>query len=109
MEEEGDTSQIIDVVGGTTQDSSVSQEVIVVDVSGGGGGDSQTLSDVLGDGGGDSPELDDSVMVIPGSPPKSHQHDISVINISSDESKVGFLFKGFSTEQVFCLHLLPKV
>ena len=90
MEEEGDTSQIIDVVGGTTQDSSVSQEVIVVDVSGGGGGDSQTLSDVLGGGGGDSPELDDSVMVIPGSPPKSsNQHDISVINIS-DESKVGF-------------------
>ena len=73
-------------------------------ISGGGGGASQTLSDVSG-----GQELDDSVMVIPGSPPKSsNQHDISVINIS-DESKVGFLFKGFSTEQVFCLHLLPKV
>ena len=82
--EEGDTSQIIDVVGGTTQDG-VSQEMMVVDVSGGGGGASQTLSDVSG-----GQELDDSVMVIPGSPPKSsNQHDISVINIS-DESKVGF-------------------
>jgi hypothetical protein len=63
-------SQIIDVVGGISQASGGSQDVVDISATAG------------------SQDLDDSVLVIPPSP-KDRRYDHSVIDIS-DESKVKF-------------------
>jgi hypothetical protein len=79
---ESQASQIIDVVGGISQDEGGDNshtDQVVMEISA--GRSSHVMMDVSSDSS-QGNDLDDSVLVIPASPPS--KRDVSIINISDD-------------------------